>query len=80
MLAIENIESRKASDLITALDEEEITVEEFGDAIRFLRSEALQVTAHVLGGRALANPFSAPRLRAARTLCSHLAATSRVLS
>jgi len=80
MLGLENLESRKASALITALDEEEITMDEFGDAIRFLKSEALQVTAFVLSGRAEANPISAQRLWNAKQLCSSLAATYRVLS
>jgi|tagenome__1003787_1003787.scaffolds.fasta_scaffold20364853_2 hypothetical protein len=80
MLGLENLESRKASALIAALDEQEITVDEFGDAIRFLKSEALQVTSFVLSIRAHEYQCVPPRLRAARDLCSRLAARYRVLS
>lgn len=80
MLGIENAEFRKASVLIAALDEHEITVGEFGDAIRFLRSEALQVTAAVLSGRAGADPDRYSRLWPARHLCSQLAAATRIYS
>jgi len=80
MLGLENLESRKASALIAALDDQEITVKEFSDAIRFLKSEALQVTAFVLSTRALDSESIPQRLRTARDMCSQLAAKSRMLS
>ncbi|MBC8164566.1 MAG: hypothetical protein H7Y20_01695 [Bryobacteraceae bacterium] len=80
MLGLENAESRKASTLIAALDEQEITVEEFEDAIHFLKPEALQVSACIISCRTALNPSHAPRLWSAHRLCRQLAAATRVLS
>jgi hypothetical protein len=80
MLGLENRENRRASTLVQALDEHEITVGEFRDGIRSVSSEALQLTAFILSELAEANPEQSDRLWQARHLCSRMAAASRVLS
>lgn len=80
MLGLENVESRKASVLIAALKEEEITVSEFHDGICFLKSEALQVAACIISLQTATDASPAPRLWSAHRLCSRLAAATRPLS
>lgn len=80
MLGLENVESRRASALIEALDEEEITMQEFEEAIQFLKSEALQVASCILSVQTAMNPAHAKRLWSAHSLCSRKAAACRVLS
>ena len=64
--------------LVDALDDKEITLQEFAEAVQPLTSEALQVIATVLA----ADPDreSGPRVWAARRLCAELAAATRCLS
>jgi len=79
MLGLENVESRKASVLITALIEEQITVSEFRDAIAFLHPEALQVAACIISVQTSADRSSAPRLWSAHRICRSIAAERRGL-
>jgi len=79
MVGLDNTEFRKASALIEALSEEEITILEFRDAIAFLGSEALQVASCILGVRAASDPSHATRLGPAHRMCSQLAASTRIL-
>jgi len=80
MLGLENVESRKASVLIAALKEEQITVGEFRDAITFLNPEALQVTACIISVQTSTDRNATPRLWRAHQLCSTTAAQHRPLS
>ncbi len=80
MLGIENAESRRVSVLISALNEEEITVSEFRDAIGFLKSEALQVAACIISCHTALDPSRFSRLWSAQRLCRTLAAAVRPLS
>ena len=77
MLGLENVESRKASVLITALIEEQITVSEFRDAISFLHPEALQVTACIISVQTSVDRGAAPRLWSAHRICRASAAAQR---
>jgi hypothetical protein len=80
MLGLENAESRKASVLIAALNEEEITIAEFRDGIGFLRSEALQVAACIISSQVAVDSAKLKRLWSAHQLCRGLAAAARQLS
>lgn len=80
MLGLENVESRRASVLISALNEEEITVAEFRDAIHFLKSEALQVAACILSTQTAVESTRMKRLWSAHQLCRTMAAATRQLS
>jgi len=79
MLGLENVESRKASVLVTALQEEQITVGEFRDAITFLNPEALQVLACIISLQTSIDRTPAIRLWRAHRLCSSTAALHRGL-
>jgi hypothetical protein len=80
LLSLGNSESRRAYALISALDSQEITLDEFVDAIKPLAPETIQVTATVLQNHADLNGICRQRLSTARLMCSRLAAASRVLS
>jgi hypothetical protein len=80
MLGLENVESRRASSLIAALNEEEITIAEFRDAAGFLRSEALQVASCIISSQTAVDSTRCPRLWSAQRLCRELAAATRQLS
>lgn len=80
MLGLENAESRKASVLITALNEEEITFAEFRDGIGFLKSEALQVAACIISSQVAVDSTRMRRLWSAHQLCRRMAAATRSLS
>jgi len=79
MLGLENVESRKASVLITALTEEQITVNEFRDAISFLHPEVLQVAACIISVQTSADRSPAPRLWSAHRICRAVATAQRGL-
>jgi hypothetical protein len=79
MLGLENAESRRASILINALTDEEITLGEFRDAIRFLKAEALQVAACLLSSQTAVDRTFAPRLWFAHRVCRELACAARPL-
>lgn len=79
MLGLENVESRKASVLISALIEEQITVSEFRDAISFLHPEVLQVAACIISVQTSADRSLAPRLWSAQRVCRTIAAARRGL-
>lgn len=67
--------------MVIALDEREITIQEFADALGSLSSEALQVMATVLGQSSDEfEPEQHRRLMQARRVCRRLAAVSRCLS
>jgi hypothetical protein len=77
--AIENAQTRRAYALITALGAQEITVDEFADALRPLPSEVLQVSATLLALTSVNEPSQRPITRA-RMLCSKLANLTRTLN
>jgi hypothetical protein len=62
------------------MDEHEITFGEFMDAIEILTPEALQVIATALSSCVVMDPAERRQLTRARTICSRLAAATRVLS
>jgi hypothetical protein len=63
------------------MDEHEITIDEFVDAIELLTPEALQVIATALRSCAEAQSFRGrQQLWRARAVCSQLASATRVLS
>lgn len=80
MLQREDVESRTACALLVAMDEHEITIDEFSDAIELLTPEALQVIATALRSCAFVDRMEEKQLRKARRICSRLAAATRVLS
>jgi hypothetical protein len=80
MLGLENVESRRASGLIAALNDEEITIAEFRDAAGFLKSEYLQVAACIISSHTALDPSRCQRLWSAHRLCRELASVSRPLS
>jgi len=80
MLGLENVETRRASILISALNDEEITVAEFRDAICFLKSEALQVVACIISSQTAVESAPMKRLWSAHQLCRSMAAATRQLS
>jgi len=80
MLQRGNAESRTACALLVAMDEHEITIDEFADAIELLTPEALQVIATALRSCAIFDLPSAEQIWRAQTICSRLAAANRVLS
>jgi hypothetical protein len=79
MLGLGNAESSRACALIAALDAQEITLQEFSEAITPLTSEALQVTATILSCCADLHPERGERLWFARAICSRTAASTRCL-
>jgi len=63
------------------MDEHEITIDEFVDAIELLTPEALQVIATALRSCSAAQSFRGQQqLWRARAVCSQLASATRVLS
>ena len=81
MLQRTDADSRTACSLLVAMDEHEITIDEFVDAIELLTPEALQVIATALRSCAAVQSFRGQeQLWRAREVCSHLASTTRVLS
>ena len=72
-------ESRTACAILVAMDEHEITIDEFADAIELLTPEALQVIATALRGCTVLDPRAAAHLQRARTMCARLAAANRML-
>ena len=76
---IANTQTRRAYALISALDAHEITVDEFGDALRALPSEVLQISATLLALMNVNEP-SQRRIVRARTLCAKLATVTRNLN
>lgn len=79
MLQRGDAESRTACAILVAMDEHEITIGEFADAIELLTPEALQVIATALRGCAVLEPGRAQQIERARTICSRLAEANRVL-
>lgn len=77
MLRLENAEARRACALITALDEHEITFQEFEDAVKPLTPELLQVTSTILHLRSADQSKTWSALIRARHLCTRLAASTR---
>jgi hypothetical protein len=61
------------------MDEREITIHEFADAIELLTPEALQVIATALRSCPVLDPRGAEQIERARNICSRLAAATRVL-
>ena len=76
---IENTQTRRAYALISALNSKEITVDEFGDALRSLPSEVLQVSGTLLALISV-NEASERRIAQARMLCSKFASLKRALN
>jgi hypothetical protein len=76
---IENTQTRRAYALISAFDAKEITVDEFGEALRSLPSEVLQISATLLALMSVNEP-SERRITQARILCSKLASVARSLN
>ena len=76
---IANTPTRRACDLISALDAKEITVAEFADALRHLPSEVLQISATFLALNSSDEPLL-PRITEARRLCATLASVTRSLN
>ena len=79
MLQRGDSESRTACALLVAMDEHEITIDEFAEAIDLLTPEALQVIATALRSCAVLDPRRAIRIQRARTICARLAAANRGL-
>ena len=79
MLQRGDSESRTACAILVAMDEREITMDEFTDAIELLTPEALQVIATALRGCTVLDQRSAKQIERARIICSRLAAANRVL-
>lgn len=65
---------------MVAMDEHEITIDEFVEAIELLTPEALQVIATALRSCAAVHPFRGQQLWRARDVCSQLASATRALS
>ena len=80
MLQRGDAESRTACALLVAIDEREITIDEFADAIELLTPEALQVIATALRCCTVDDPRDAKNIGRAYSICSRLAAATRVLS
>lgn len=81
MLQRTDADSRTACSLLVAMDEHEITIDEFVDAIELLTPEALQVIATALRSCAAEQSFRGQQqLWRARAVCSQLASATRVLS
>jgi hypothetical protein len=78
MLHWGNVENRTVCAILVAIDQHEITLNEFRDAVGPLTSEALQVIATALRNCA-ALDSDGDQLWRARKLCSELAATTRNL-
>jgi hypothetical protein len=78
MLQWSNLESRTVCALLVAIDQHEITLNEFAEAVGPLTSEALQVIATALRNSAALDPYGEHVWRA-RKLCSELAAATRNL-
>lgn len=74
------MEVQLACALVSALDNQEITLSEFADGLAALTSEAVQVIATAL--RACGGPDETgfDKLFAAHEMCRKIAGTSRVLS
>ena len=77
MLQWGDVESRTVCALLVAIDQHEITLKEFTEAVGPLTSEALQVIATALRSCALEN--GGEPLWRARKLCTELAAATRNL-
>jgi len=80
MLQRNDADSRTACAVLVAMDEREITLDEFTQAVIPLTSEALQVLATVLHGCAVVNPAGLSHLWHARNICSRLADATRILN
>lgn len=80
MLQRGEADSRTASAILVAMDEREITIDEFADAIELLTPEALQVIATALRNCTVIDPRGAGQIARARKICSRLAAATRVMS
>jgi hypothetical protein len=78
MLQWSNVESRTVCALLVAIDQHEITLNEFRDAVGPLTSEALQVIATMLRNCATLDA-DGDQLWHARKLCSELATATRNL-
>ena len=78
MLQWGNVQNRTVCALLVAIDQHEITLNEFRDAVGPLTSEALQVIATALRNYAALDP-AGDHLWRARRLCTELAATTRNL-
>ena len=79
MLGWRAIQPSRAFALITALDEHEITVQEFIEAIEPLSSEVKQVIATCMHRAGDLDREPLERWRAARVACARAAAASRNL-
>ena len=80
MLQSGDAESRTACALLVAMDEREITIDEFADAIELLTPEALQVIATALRSCAVDDARDAEHIWRAQRICSRLASATRILS
>ncbi len=80
MLQWGKAENRTVCALLLAIDEQEITLNEFAEAVGPLTSEALQVIATALRSCTVFEPRRQRQVQRAREICSQLAASSRVLS
>jgi hypothetical protein len=80
MLQRGEAESRTACAVLVAIDEHEITIGEFADAVDLLTPEALQVIATALRSCAEMEPRHAEQIWRAQKICSQLASATRVLS
>ena len=80
MLARVQHDATRVSALVTALEQHEITLDEFSDAVEFLTPEAIQVTSTILRSWAGPDGLYSGSLSVAACLCSRLASRGRSLS
>lgn len=73
-------EASRLRDIVVAVEQQEITLREFSDAIQSLTPEALQVTALLLKGWTDLDEEDQSRVWQARRECQRLASQTRNLS
>lgn len=80
MLGRAQLEATRVGAIVVALEQEEITLDEFAEVIRSLTAESIQVIGCLLRNWADWTCNDQERLECARTVCSQFASKARVLS
>lgn len=78
MLGRAQLEATRVGAIVVALEQEEITLDEFSEVVGSLTSESIQVIGSLL--RSWSDSEEQGRLGCARLVCSRLASKARVLS
>jgi hypothetical protein len=80
MLGRTQLEANRVGAIVVALAQEEITMDEFSEAVGSLTSESIQVMACLLRNWTDWSCEEQGRVGSARLVCNRLAAKSRMLS